>query len=418
MNRMWQLHITQHKRFTLWAHSNFCFAKTSFMLETLGEMLFKMLKRGKKMKAMFRFLGFIGIFIAFAITLLSCATRERKDFPALLNEIKMMEIPEDVVKILGYASLASSSHNTQPWRIKIISDYEFIIQSDSTRWLQKVDPENRELLLSIGCFLENLDQAAKASGYEAQTEILATNPEDADILKVKLIKSRPINYNLDAITGATAVRKPYDKKDLLSSQLDELKGLLPSNHFKYFSRESKEGEWIAKSLIEANRKQAFNDEKQKELAEWLRFSRSDSKERGDGLTPDMLGLSGITKFFWYTFMSKKSALSESFRNKGVENVKKQVNNCAGFIVITSEDSSIPSLLQSGREFQRLTIKCTELKIGIHPMSQLMEESPWNEWFKDSLGFSKPIQFVLRVGYSKEWPKQGIRRSVKDFIIHE
>ncbi len=38
MNRMWQLHITQHKRFALWAHPNFCFAKTSFMLGTLGEM--------------------------------------------------------------------------------------------------------------------------------------------------------------------------------------------------------------------------------------------------------------------------------------------------------------------------------------------------------------------------------------------
>jgi len=27
--------ITQHKRFALWAHPNFCFAKTSFMLGTL-----------------------------------------------------------------------------------------------------------------------------------------------------------------------------------------------------------------------------------------------------------------------------------------------------------------------------------------------------------------------------------------------
>ena len=32
------LHITQHKRFVPYgAHPNFCFAKTSFMLETLGE---------------------------------------------------------------------------------------------------------------------------------------------------------------------------------------------------------------------------------------------------------------------------------------------------------------------------------------------------------------------------------------------
>lgn len=29
--------ITQYKKFILWAHPNFCFAKTSFMLEPLSE---------------------------------------------------------------------------------------------------------------------------------------------------------------------------------------------------------------------------------------------------------------------------------------------------------------------------------------------------------------------------------------------
>lgn len=330
----------------------------------------------------------------------------------------MTNIPEHMIQILGYASLAASSHNTQPWRVKIQTDSEVIIQSDSARWLPQVDPDNRELLLSIGAFWENLDQAALAFGFKAQTEILATSPKDMDILKVKLVKCPPQKDNrLELMKMRVTNRKSYEKNDLQPSHLEKLKELMPVQ-LTYFSRESEEGEWIAKSLIDANNKQAFNNEKQKELAEWLRFSRSEAKNKGDGLTPEMLGLSGMTKFFYYTFMSKKNALSKSFRNKGVENVKKQVYSCAGFIVITSEDSSIQSLLQSGRVFQRLMLKCTELKIGIHPMSQLMEESPWNEQFKDFLGFSKPVQFILRVGYSKEWPPKGIRRSVKDFIIHE
>ncbi len=36
MNRMWQLHIIQHKRFVPYGtHPNSCIAKTPFMLETL-----------------------------------------------------------------------------------------------------------------------------------------------------------------------------------------------------------------------------------------------------------------------------------------------------------------------------------------------------------------------------------------------
>jgi len=336
----------------------------------------------------------------------------------LTKEDKMTNIPEYMIQILGYASLAPSSHNTQPWRVKIISDSEFVIQFDSTRWLLKVDSDNRELLLSIGAFWENLCQAALAFGFEAQTEILATTPKDTNILKVKLIECPPQEDNkLELMKTRTTNRNPYDNKDLQPSHLDKLKELLP-DHLIYFPRESKEGEWITRSLIKANRKQAFDDEKQKELADWLRFSRSEVSKRRDGLTAEMLGMSGIVKFFWYSFMSKKSALSESFRSKGVENVRNQVNNCAGFIVITSDDLSVPSLLQAGREFERLALKCTELKIAVHPMSQLIEESPWKEQLEDSFGLSKLVQFILRVGYSKEYPKPSIRRDVKEFVIHE
>ncbi|HIC91951.1 MAG TPA: nitroreductase [Syntrophaceae bacterium] len=325
-----------------------------------------------------------------------------------------MSIPGNIAQILRYASLAPSSHNTQPWRVKIISELEFIIQSDPKRWLLKVDPENREFLLSIGAFWENLEQAALTFGFKAKTEILATNSKNTDILKVKLVRCTPQKDNrLELIETRATNRRPYEKKDLLPLHVKELKRLLP-DHFTYFSRESKEGEWIAKSLIEANKKQTFDDEKQKELARWLRFSRFEVKKRGDGITPEMLGVSGIAKFFWYTFMNGKSVLSWSFRNKGVENVKNQVNNCAGFIVITSDDLSVSSLLHAGKVFERLALKCTERGIAVHPMSQLIEESPWKVQIEELLGLSKPVQFVLRVGYSTFQPKPSIQRPIEEF----
>lgn len=395
-----------------------CIYEPCLDIQELAEMLQCIKRRKMKTKTLITSLCFTSVSVAFVIILLSCGTVKRKIFSILTKEAEMMSIPEHMVQILGYASLAPSSHNTQPWRVKIISDSEFVIQSDSTRRLPKVDPDNRELLLSIGAFWENLDQAALAFGFEAQTEVLATNLKDMDVLKVQLVKYSPHEDNKRELMETRATnRKPYEKKDLHPSHLKELKKLLP-DYLAYFPRESKEGEWIAKSLIEANRKQAFDNEKQKELAEWLRFSRSEASKSGDGLTAEMLGMSGIVKFFWYTFMSRKSALSESFRNKGVENVRNQVNNCAGFIVITSDDLSVPSLLQAGREFERLALKCTELKIAVHPMTQLIEESPWKEQLEDSLGLSKLVQFILRVGYSKEYPKPSIRRHVKEFVIHE
>jgi len=163
-------------------------------------------------------------------------------------------MPKNIVQILKYASLAPSSHNTQPWRVKIISDSELIIQSDSTRWLPKVDLDNRELLLLIGAFWENLVQSCLAFGFEAQTEVLTTNPKDTDILKVKLVRCPPLKDNsLELMKMRVTNRKPYENRDLNPLHIEELKKLLP-HHLTYFPRESKEGEWITKSTIEASKK--------------------------------------------------------------------------------------------------------------------------------------------------------------------
>jgi len=327
-----------------------------------------------------------------------------------------VEVAEDIIQILKYASLAPNSHNSQPWKIKILSDLEFIVQSDPTRWLPRVDPENRELLLSIGAFWENLEQAALALGFESHAEVLANSPKDIEILKIKLVKCASRGDDrLELIKKKATDRRPYEKKELQGLHLKELEKLLP-DRLVYFPRKSKEGEWIASNLVEANKRQTFDDEKQKELAEWLRFSRSEVAEKRDGLTPEMLGMTGLVKFFWYAFMSRKNAFSGSFRNKGIENVRNQVNNCSGFIIITSEDLSVHSTLEAGRNFEKLALKCTELGVSIHPMSQLMEESPWKEELESSLGLSKPVQLVLRAGYSRKRSERSVRRPVEEIII--
>ena len=62
---------------------------------------------------------------------------------------KPAQLDNDGYKILYYASLAPSGHNSQPWFVKIISKTQWIIGSDSDRWLLQVDGENRETMLLL-----------------------------------------------------------------------------------------------------------------------------------------------------------------------------------------------------------------------------------------------------------------------------
>jgi hypothetical protein len=271
-------------------------------------------------------------------------------------------------------------------------------------------------MLSIGTFWENLEQAASAFGFKVNATIIADNPMALDILEVHLLKGpREVDNRLYLIKNRSTHRLGYEKKELKSSHLRECQRMLPTS-LAYFPRNSKEGEWMARELPQAMKEQVFNDEKQAELGDWLRFSRSHTRQSRDGITADMLGLSPIMKFIWYGFMNPPGTLSKTFRNGAVQSLKKKVNACAGFFIITSDDFSVLSLLQAGREFERLALKFTDLGIEIQPVSQLIQESPWRKELVEIIQVSKPIQWVLCVGYSNKHFKQGPRRPVTDFVF--
>lgn len=89
---------------------------------------------------------------------------------------------------------------------------------------------------------------------------------------------------------------------------------------------------------------------------------------------------------------------------------------AGWIVITSKDNSVLSLLESGKRLQRIWLKVQERNIAIHPMTQILEEEKTNKLVNSSIGITDNIQFLLRVGYVKKYPKPvTLRRPVDLFL---
>ena len=89
------------------------------------------------------------------------------------------KLDPDGYKILYYASLAPSGHNSQPWFVKINSKLEWVVGSDANRFLKTVDGSNRETLLSLGAFVENLVQAEGAFGYAVETNVIAEDRFDS-----------------------------------------------------------------------------------------------------------------------------------------------------------------------------------------------------------------------------------------------
>ena len=336
-----------------------------------------------------------------------------------INERPSGKIPlrPDEREILYLASLAPSGHNTQPWFVKYIGPYHWIIGNDKSKWLPAVDPTQRETILSIGAFMQNLEYAANHFGYVCQWNINAANNEDKNIAEVKLMKAASVpDYNIEKIKLRRTLRSGYNNDILKKTDLNYLINE-DTDLFHYFPNTSKEYRWLNEQTIEANKIQAYRDNAQKELAEWIRFSSKEAKKYCDGLTTASMEIDGISGWVVRNFFGKASVMKKSFREKGIDNVVGQVSHSAGWLIITSKSDSVTDLLETGKRMQRLFLKVRDKGIALHPMTQILEEGQTNEAINQSTGISNKIQFLLRTGYVKYYPDPvSLRRPVDWFVV--
>jgi hypothetical protein len=321
---------------------------------------------------------------------------------SLRNDVK--GVPDDSLEIIYLSSLAPSGHNMQPWTVKIMDSNHWIIGTDITRWLSVVDPENREMLLSIGAFLENLIVAANVKGYEVEVEVVAKTLKDKDILDIKLHKGNYLrNFDITKIKLRRTVRNNFRKDDLSGEDISLFTGK-DSESFLYYARQSKEGNYLAEGTLLANQSQTYRNSAQEELAKWIRWSNDEIRHYGNGLTPETMEIDGIARWYVKNFYSNQSVLGTGFREATIKRIQEQVVAGSGWMLITSRDSSIPELIDTGRKLQRIWLEVREKNIAIHPMNQMLEEVAIRHEMASALGITEPIQILLRIGYISEYPQ--------------
>ncbi len=304
--------------------------------------------------------------------------------------------------ILYHASLAPSGHNTQPWTVTVLAPDRLVMGSDKRRWLPGVDPENREMLLSIGAFLDYLIIAANHHGYDVQYRVIAQTAFDQEILDVTLTKATPQPGPLNAVRLRRTVRNGFALKELSALDVAALSRPFDGN-LVFIPRESRQGRHLQEGTVEANHVQAYRDAAQEELAQWIRWTDEDARKARNGLTPEGMEITGMAGWYVRRFMDRQSVLARKFREQTVDIVRKQVNAGGGWLVISSRDSTIPTLIETGRTFGRMLLLLRQRMIAVHPMTQILEEAPLRDSVVKELGIEGSVQFILRAGYLFTYP---------------
>jgi hypothetical protein len=317
--------------------------------------------------------------------------------------------------ILYYASLAPSGHNAQPWFVRIAKKNEWVIGLDPQRRLPEVDPDNREALLSIGAFVENLSLAAGTYGYKAEMEIIAGNPFEQDIIKVTLNDTGSVPYPLERLKQRMTVKQGYLPEEIKQEDIRALSEPLKGRLF-FFPKGSEHANCIEEGAIENFRIQVNRDNAQQELVHWVRLSNQDAKRYRDGLTVAGMEIRGFKGWFVRNFIKPQDFLKPSFRKQSLDLTAKLVRQGGGWLVITSEGQTVADLIDSGRRFERMALLARERKLALQPMTQYLEENEGLQQIAAHHAAGVIPQFILRVGYLEEYPDPvSLRRPVSWFI---
>lgn len=78
------------------------------------------------------------------------------------TNIQLERTSSDIEHALYYASFAANSHNTQSWKVNLDPKQKRLgVFLNNKRSLNVVDPNNRELYISIGCYIQSLKNHSK-----------------------------------------------------------------------------------------------------------------------------------------------------------------------------------------------------------------------------------------------------------------
>jgi len=321
------------------------------------------------------------------------------------------------VRALSYAILAPNPHNRQPWVVDLSVPGEATLLCDLGRLLKETDPYDRQITIGLGCFLEILRMAAAEEDLGAE---ITPFPEGQN---VEALDGRPIahiRFVEDAevprdplfaqVINRRSNKEPYDiSREVSADAIHTLTsaagaGLLadatndPARVAAY-----RELTWAAMQ-IEMHTPQAMQ-----ESIDLMRIGKAEINENPDGLSfggPlfDTAKLLGIM-----TRESFGDPNSVGFQ-QGLDIWEELMMTAMGYVWIITPGNARTDQLNAGRGWVRMNLQGMDIGLGIHPLSQSLQEYPemaeLYQQIHQELGAngSQTIQMFGRCGYGPAAPR--------------
>ncbi len=314
----------------------------------------------------------------------------------------------DYLQMVSYAIKAPSGHNAQPWLFELHND-KIIILPNFAKTLPAVDPDNRELFISLGCAAENLCLAASALQYRTTVDVDSTGG-----ISVHLQKSDNVTPDtlFDQIEKRQTNKSVYNGKKISDDTLFKIvqQTQTAENNIYAWAKNTTEFEQLTYFVIQGNLLQMNDKAFKEELLSWIRFNKKHAENTNDGISYAVMGAPDLPKSITETIV--KFALNPKSQNK---TDLKKIDSSSHLFLLASRENNIASWIATGRTLQRLLLTLTQNDIAAAYLNQPCEVEELNTKMQTQLPIDrqKP-QILLRIGYAKPMPYSK-RKAISEVI---
>jgi len=319
--------------------------------------------------------------------------------------------------LIGAAILAPSRLNTQPWRFEV-DPGEIRLLLDSQRVLPLDDPDQRFAQMSVGAALENLLIAARAYGQRPSVRYLpwGMNPRPGTSLAIASVTWQPAERARDrllfgALTDRRSNARSYDGRAISNPNRNQLLAQVGEEVRVHWIDDRADLEALGDLAHDAVREVMDDRAAQTERHVWLRRSDEDARRRGDGVTPERLGLGGPAAWISGRAMDPESRFYGFGASSLAKNTRDLVRSSGALALFTLPSRSDAGWIVGGQTYERFAVRCATLGIAQHPLSapvaSLRHRAPLTRRFHAE--GEEPL-LLVRLGHAKP-PAASPRRGV-------
>jgi hypothetical protein len=311
-------------------------------------------------------------------------------------------------ELIRLATLAASSHNTQPWMFHISAD-GIAIAPDRARRCGNVDPDDAHLYKSLGCAAENLIHAASLQGLAAEA---AYEPE-VDAVVVTLEPSGQVTPTdlSEALVTRQCTRTAYDGTAVAEEDLARLEQAGTDHAVRCLLVTAAEQlEAISRLVERGNLTQLTDRAFRRELTSWIRFNPSTAVRTRDGLAGRVSGQPPLP-----TLVARVLAPLIITASSQARRDREHLQSSAAVAVFLTETDTRPAWVDAGRAYERFALRGDLLGVRSAFINQPLEVPHLRDELGSVLGVSQHAQLMVRFGHGRRAP-YSLRRPVEDVIV--